>query len=180
MKAHSPYRGAGRSKYARLATAAALMLALAGFAHSAPAAQWVASGRYQYFSEGVLGSNGSSGCQANQTPTASGDCPADAATGWLPNYNAAVAAADAVEATGVCRLGYQYPSSCRFAGYAIQGVGVSAGETFQPGADLPLPCTSGAHAVTYVIFRRVTDSPDGTPDDRGIESDYMADEFTCQ
>lgn len=62
----------------------------------------------------------------------------------------------------------------------MQGVGVSACETFQPGADPPLLCTSDAHVVTCVIFRRITDSPDGRPDDRGIESDYMADEFTCR
>lgn len=180
MKPHDPHSRAVGSKRTRVLGAMALTLALAGFAHGALAAQWVATGRYQYFSEGPLGGNGSNGCQANQTPLPSGDCQADPATGWSANFNASLLAADAVEATGVCVLGYQYPSSCRFAGYAIGGQGVSATETFQPGRDLPLPCTVGTHAVTNVIFRRVVDWTDGTPDDRGIESDYMADEFVCQ
>lgn len=162
------------------AIAAVWALALAGMALPAAAADWVHSGRYQYFSEGPLGGNGANGCQNGATPLPSGDCVADPNTGWAANFNAALAAADAVEATGICVLGYQYPSSCRFAGYAINGHGVSATETFDALRDLPRPCVVGAHAVGYVIARRVVDSQDGSPDDRGIESDYLADEYRCR
>ncbi|MEI2431551.1 hypothetical protein RDV84_11015 [Lysobacter yananisis] len=168
-------------KSGRVAAIAALWgLALAGAALPAAAADWVHSGRYQYFSEGPLGGNGSNGCQSGATPLASGDCIADPGTGWAANFNAAMAAADAVEATGVCVLGYQYPSSCRFAGYALNGQGVSASENFYAPNDLPRPCVAGTHAVAYVIFRRVVDAQDGSADDRGIESDYSADEYQCR
>lgn len=168
-------------KSGRAAARAALWIAaLASAALPAAAADWTHSGRYQYFSESPLGGNGSNACQGGATPLPSGDCLADPGTGWAANFNASLAAADAVEATGVCVLGYQDPASCRFAGYAINGQGVSASETFDPARDLPRPCVAGAYAVSYVIFRRVVDSQDGSPDDRGIESDYLADEFQCR
>lgn len=161
------------------AVAAAWAIALAG-ALPAAAADWVHSGRYQYFSDGPLGGNGANGCQGGATPLPSGDCIADPGTGWAANFSAALAAADAVEASGACALGYQYPSSCRFAGYALNGQGVPASETFDAARDLPRPCAAGAHAVGYVIVRRLVDGQDGGADQRGVESDYMADEYRCR
>lgn len=162
-----------------MAVAAMAMLALAA-AFPAAAADWVPSGRYQYFSEGPLGGHGANGCQGGAASLPSGDCLADPGTGWAANFNAAMIAADAVEASGVCVLGSQYPSSCRFAGYAINGQGVSASEAFDAARDLPRPCAAGTSAVAYVIFRRVVDGQDGSADDRGIESDYLADEYRCR
>ncbi|QWP78374.1 hypothetical protein J5226_08285 [Lysobacter sp. K5869] len=171
-----------RRKSGRAAMAAKMAAVVAGFAGAAlPAAagEWTPSGRYQYFSETALGGGqGANACQNNAAPLASGDCRADPATGWAANFTASMAAADADEAAATCAPGY--PSACRYAGYAIDGRGVAAGETFDPARDLPRPCVAGTYAVSYLIVRRPAEHAHGAAGEGAIDSDYAADEFKCR
>lgn len=174
-------RKSGRTAMAAKAAAKAAVIAagFAGAAMPAAAGDWAASGRYQYFSESALGGGqGANACQNDAAPLPSGDCRADPATGWAANFTASMAAADADEAAAACVPGY--PSACRYAGYAIDGHGVAAGDTFDPARDLPRPCVAGAYAVSYAIVRRPAEHAHGAAGEGALDSEYVADEFRCR